>query len=146
MFPKRTLNDLKLAISIITLLCIDSCKISKETRHNPDRKISYEIKEIKNSIDSATVYGTIEDQEDKGPFPLSTVLLKQDGKITSGAFIDSSGHFKFEKLKAGNYKLQITSTYFKTEELKIEIKPYSEYEIKISILPNLIMYIDKNND
>lgn len=144
MFPKRILIDLKLAILIITLLSIHSCKISRETRQNPDRKISYEIKEIKNSIDSATVYGTIEDQEDKGPFPLSTVLLKQDGKITSGALIDSSGHFKFEKLKAGNYKLQITSTYFKTEELKIEIKPYSEYEIKISILPNLIMYIDKN--
>ena len=143
MFPKRILIDLKLAILIITLLCIHSCKISRQTRQNPDRKISYEIKEIKNSIDSATVYGTIEDQEDKGPFPLSTVLLKQDGKITSGALIDSSGHFKFEKLKAGNYKLQITSTYFKTEELKIEIKPYSEYEIKISILPNLIMYIGK---
>ncbi len=118
---------------LLLALLISGCKIAETIHQQPDRETIYSITSTSDSSSVASIEGLVKDLGEPGPIPFGMIYLKRNGSVTDYSFIDSLGRFKVSNLEAGKYKILVSSTYFKTVEMPLEIANFTKNEVTITI-------------
>jgi hypothetical protein len=118
---------------LLLALLISGCKVPETIHQHSERETIYSITSISDSSSIASIEGLVKDLGEPGPIPYGMIYLKQNGSATNHAFIDSLGRFKVSNLVAGKYKIFVSSTYFNTVEMPLEIANFTKNEVTISI-------------
>ncbi|RZJ84570.1 MAG: TonB-dependent receptor, partial [Chryseobacterium sp.] len=88
---------------------------------------------------SYSLFGTVKAFEDKLPLTGAAITLVGEEKI---AVSDINGHFHFNNLCAGNYRVKISYLGFSTEERDIVLKQNQEIEITLNSRNNQLEEIN----
>jgi hypothetical protein len=123
----------KITFYLLLALLISGCKIAETINQQPDRETIYSITSTSDSNNVTSIEGLVKDLGEPGPIPFGMIYLKRNGSVMHHEFIDSLGRFKVSNLEAGKYKILVSSTYFKTVEMPLEITNFSKNEVTIKI-------------
>ena len=123
----------KITFYLFLALLISGCKVAETIHQHPERETIYSISSTSDNSSVPSIEGFVKDLSEPGPIPFGMIHLKQNGSMTHHAFIDSLGRFKVSNLVAGKYKILVSSTYFKTVEMPLEIANFTKNEVAISI-------------
>ncbi len=75
-----------------------------------------------------SLYGIIQDAGTRQPLPGATVSLSGESKI---AITDKEGHFHFNRLCAGTYKVKISYVGFSEQEIEVNLSKNQEIAISL---------------
>jgi hypothetical protein len=123
----------KITFYLLLALLISGCKIAETINQHPERETIYSITSTSDGSSVASIEGLVKDLGEPGSIPFGMIYLKRNGSVTHHTFIDSLGRFKVSNLEAGKYKILVSSTYFKTVEMPLEITNFSKNEVTITI-------------
>ena len=113
---------MKLKFLLLTIICVAGCLNSKALDTNPGKIIN-------------ELTGNVLDGDSKKPLKEVTVTAYSTAKKEKFVLTDEFGHFDFDELKTGTYKLVFEKDgYKKVTREKVNIKTDETFQLRIEMI------------